>query len=341
MNLAQTLKFLHERNLTVFTPEFHILVLHPNMTQVLSLNNNLDHICHLLSPFSLPTLFFDGSALHVDLVCQRTVTRSAGSSATGCTGNLVARNAVCLGPGGIGNSSVVVAMCLAIECNGCSAGGTEHFVVVGLANHHPSPLLYFYKRGNLVPIHISLLSALVPQQIKEKCGWGPNFPFCKNTEEDWDGDLQGQQQQNATAALGIAVLWGCASTFIVQVDVGVGGIGKSFLDSNKFSDAAPVFGHEVSALAGIFSSCGGLLSAEEPPWDGFSWSFPFAKFIIVIGMIMGICMFVLSALGVGACTGLATTHTLHHLVGINLLLLSFVFVPILAKGLVLGCTGLG
>ena len=24
----------------------------------------------------------------------------------------------------------------------------------------------------------------------EKCGWGPNCPFCKNREEDWDGNHQ-------------------------------------------------------------------------------------------------------------------------------------------------------
>ena len=24
----------------------------------------------------------------------------------------------------------------------------------------------------------------------KKCVWGPNFPFCKNQEEDWDGDHQ-------------------------------------------------------------------------------------------------------------------------------------------------------
>ena len=30
----------------------------------------------------------------------------------------------------------------------------------------------------------------------EKCGWGPNCPFCKNQEkEDWDGKHQGQLQQ--------------------------------------------------------------------------------------------------------------------------------------------------
>ena len=41
----------------------------------------------------------------------------------------------------------------------------------------------------------------------EKCGWGPNFPFCKNQEkkeEDWDGDhhnqLQTQPQQKDSDA---------------------------------------------------------------------------------------------------------------------------------------------
>ena len=101
----------------------------------------------------------------------------------------------------------------------------------------------------------------------------------------------------ATAAWGIAVSWGCASTFIVGVDVGVGKIGPSFLDSNKFSDANPVSGHGVPVLAGIFSSDGGLLSAEEPPWGGFSWNFHFSKFIIVIGIVTRICMVALSALG--------------------------------------------
>ena len=31
----------------------------------------------------------------------------------------------------------------------------------------------------------------------EKCGWGPNCPFCKNIEEDWDGDHQKQVQQQS------------------------------------------------------------------------------------------------------------------------------------------------
>ena len=96
------------RNLIVFTSEFYILVLLPNLTQILNLNNNLDQICHLVSPFSLPTLFFDGSALCIDLVCQTNVTGSTASSAA----------AGGFGLGGIGNSSVAVAVWLAVECTG-------------------------------------------------------------------------------------------------------------------------------------------------------------------------------------------------------------------------------
>ena len=29
----------------------------------------------------------------------------------------------------------------------------------------------------------------------EKCGWGPNCPFCKNIEEEWDGDHHQKQLQ--------------------------------------------------------------------------------------------------------------------------------------------------
>ena len=124
-----------------------------------------------------------------------------------------------------------------------------------------------------------------------------------------------------TAAWGIAASWGCGSTFILGVDVGVGGIGQSFLDSNKFPDANPALGHGVPAWVGISSSGGGL-SAEKPPWGGFPWSFHFAKFIMVRDMVLGICMVMLLAFGVG--TGLATTHTLYLLVGISFLLLSLV-----------------
>ena len=126
------------RNLTVFTPEFHILDLLPNQTWILSLSNSLDHIYHLDSPFSLPTLFFDGSAQSIDLVCQRIVTGSVGHSVA----------AGGFGPGGIGNSSVVVSVCSAVECMGCSAGGAEHLAVIGLANHHPV-FFYIFTNGEI------------------------------------------------------------------------------------------------------------------------------------------------------------------------------------------------
>ena len=112
----------------------------------------------------------------------------------------------------------------------------------------------------------------------------------------------------ATVAWGISVSWCCALTFNVEVDAGVVEIGQSFLTSNKFSDIDPAPGHGVPALVGIFSSGGGWLSAEEPPWGGISWDFPLAKFITVMGMVLGICVVTLSALGVGM--GLATTHML-------------------------------
>ena len=79
----------------------------------------------------------------------------------------------------------------------------------------------------------------------------------------------------ATAAWGIAVSWACASTFIVGADVGVGGIGQSFLDSYKFSDVDPAQSHGVPALVGISSSGGGLQPAHDPPWGVFSWNWNF------------------------------------------------------------------
>ena len=205
MNLTKTVIFLSERNLTVFTAEFHIFIPLSNLSQILSLNKNLGQICHLVFPFSLPTLFFDRSALCINLVCQRIFTRSAGSSVAGGAGNPAARNAVCLvgagglGPGGIGNSSVVVAVCLAIECMGCSAGALSILLLLALQITIPVPFYIFYKWDNLVPIHISLFSASVPQ---------------------WHGR--------------VAVLWGFTSTFIVGVDVGVGGLASPFWTQTSF-----------------------------------------------------------------------------------------------------------
>ena len=125
-----------------FTPKFHIYVPHPNLTWFLSLNNNPSHIYHLVSPFSPPTLL-DRFVPHISLVCQLIVMKSTGSSGVWVTGNLAFEIAVhfviigSFGPGG--SSSVVVVVHLMLECMGYS---DEHFV---FDDHHPCPLLYFYK----------------------------------------------------------------------------------------------------------------------------------------------------------------------------------------------------
>ena len=154
-----------------------------SLTWIQNLSNSLDHIYHLVSPFSLPTLFFDEFALHNEWVCQTIVTRSAGSCAV----------AEGFGAGGIGNFSVVATVCLVFECTGCSVGALS---ILTLQITIPV-LFYILQRG--------------------KFGPHPHFSFVCFS---------------AIAAWGIGVSWGCASTFIVEGDVGTGGIGQSFLDSN-------------------------------------------------------------------------------------------------------------
>ena len=67
----------------------------------------------------------------------------------------------------------------------------------GLANS-PSTYNHPHKKVEAQPHETAIPHATVAlKQIKEKSGWGPNCPICKNIEEDWDGELQGQQQQNA------------------------------------------------------------------------------------------------------------------------------------------------
>ena len=60
-------------------------------------------------------------------------------------------------------------------------------------------------------------------------------------------------------AWGIAASWVCGSTFIGGLEVDVGGIGQSFLNSNRFPNIDPNPGHGVPAWVGISSSGGGLL----------------------------------------------------------------------------------
>ena len=139
-----------------FTPKFLIYVPCPNLIWSLSLNNNPSHIYHLVSPFSPPTPFLDRLVPHISLAHQMIVTKSAGSPGVGGTGNLAFES---FGPGG---SSVVIAVHLMPDCMRYSA---EHFV---FDDHHPIPILCFYKWGNLVPIHTSL-SALELQQHGDCC----------------------------------------------------------------------------------------------------------------------------------------------------------------------------
>ena len=121
---------------------FHILVLlHPSLILIQNSSNRLDHIYHLVSLFSLPILSSNRSVLHNNQVCQKI--GSAGSSVV--AGGLVL--------GGVGNFSVVAAVCSVFECVGCSVEGTVDF-----AYHHPSPLLFFCIWGSLVPIHTSLFA---------------------------------------------------------------------------------------------------------------------------------------------------------------------------------------
>ena len=108
------------------------------------------------------------------------------SSEPGSTGNLASEVAVHLVPGCLGYLSEIV-----------------------FDGHHPNPPLYFYKWGNLVPIHIFLPLVL----------W-------------W--------------YWGVASSCSCCSTFI-GVEVDAGGIGQSFFNSNKFPDIFPALGHRVPA----------------------------------------------------------------------------------------------
>ena len=126
------------------------------------------------------------------------------------------------------------------------------------------------------------------------------------------------------AAWGIATSWGCGSTIIVGVKVGVGELTSSFLTQTNFLMLTLLQAMECLLRLGYLQVLGGCQLRNL--FGGFPWNFPFSKFIMVMGIVSGVCMVMLLALGVG--TGLATTHTLYLLVGISFLLLSIVFVPL-------------
>ena len=178
---------------------------------------------HLLLPFSVELLF----GLNINLVYQMFVIGSIGdfvaggivsfmafdSFGSGDAGSLASEVAV--HPVAVVGFSVVVAVHLVPECLG-------YFVEFVFDDYHPSLPLYFYKWGNLVPIHISL--PLVLQ-------WHWGFPVL--------------------GAVALS-LWG--------VEIIAGGIGQSLLNSNKFPDIFPALGHGVPAQVRILLSGEGLLS---------------------------------------------------------------------------------
>ena len=79
--------------------------------------------------------------------------------------------------------------------------------------------------------------------------------------------------------------FGCSSVLMVGpgVGTGVGGIGQSFLVSNRFSDAKPVLGQWVPCLTGTpgkSSSGGGLLLMDLAVGHGTLAKCPMASLCI-------------------------------------------------------------
>ena len=75
----------------------------------------------------------------------------------------------------------------------------------------------------------------------------------------------GPHEHFSATCLGVTIKWGIAATWgdasVLIVIAGVGGIGQSFLVSNKFLQADPMLGQGVPCLTGALgmsSSGGGL-----------------------------------------------------------------------------------
>ena len=120
--------------------------------------------------------------------------------------------------------------------------------LVGFAYHHHSPLCHAlphsYKWGNAVPMSISLLPA-----------WA----------SPWHGDCCNFRDGSSVLIVGVGVA------------AGVGGIGQSFLVSNRFSDVDPELGQGVLCLGGalgISSSGGGL---DPSFWGSGCWMWDLSK----------------------------------------------------------------
>ena len=169
-------------------------------------------------------------------------------------------------------------------------------------------------------------------------------------------------------AWGIAATWG-GSVLIVGLGVGTGagGIGKSFLVSNRLSEADPAFGQGVLCLTGtlVMSSGGGGLDPSF--WGllvghGTSANCPVANSYTITGidvavdLVTGIWVQLVATVGIGAAeftgavgvvivgTGWARTLTMYPLLVITvlfLLSLGFGAGAFQTMGLVLGWVGHG
>ena len=160
---------------------------------------------------------------------------------------------------------------------------------------------------------------------------------------------------------GIAAVLGGSSVLMVGAGEGtrVGGIGQSFLVTNRFSEANPALGQGVPCLTGAFgmsSSGRGLEFCVSVDGHGTFLNFPVARLYTVTSMdsvadlVTGVWVLTVATVGAGAVevgmedTGWVSTLTLYPLLAIMVLfLLSLALVPgvFLTLGLVLGWDSCG
>ena len=163
-----------------------------------------------------------------------------------------------------------------------------------------------------------------------------------------------------TMALRIAATWDGSSVFTVGVGVGtgVGGIGQSFLVSNRFSDAYPELGQGVLCLEGTLSISSSGAGCDSSFWDlvvgcGTSANCPIASLYTITGidsavdLTNGVWVLTVATMGAGVVkvgvegVDWVSTLTLYLLLVTMVLLLSLILGPgaFLTMGLVLGWAG--
>ena len=163
--------------------------------------------------------------------------------------------------------------------------------------------------------------------------------------------------------MGVTATWGGSSVFTVGAGVGTwaGGIGQSFLVSNRISVADPELGQGVPCLGGTLGISSSVGRLDPSFWGlvvghGTPANYPVANLYTVTGMdsaphlTTGVWVLTVATMGVGAVevgvegVGLVSTLTLYLLlVMMVLFLLSLALGPgaFLTMGLVLGWAGHG